>query len=93
MEYVTPLLDECHDRYMPSYLKAVSGLFEQCMHFVKSLVPPKSSEESLDEHAKYIALRVFEPHLDLYLQEELDSFTKYAEREVDEENLARGKID
>ncbi|KAI1462173.1 exocyst complex component Sec10-like protein [Annulohypoxylon moriforme] len=83
MEYVTPLLDECHDRYMPSYLRAVSGLFEQCMHFVKSLVPPKGSEETLDDHAKYIALRVFEPHLDLYLQEELDSFTKYAEREVD----------
>ncbi|KAI0129310.1 exocyst complex component Sec10-like protein [Hypoxylon sp. NC0597] len=82
MEYVTPLLDECHERHMPSYLKAVSGLFEQCMQFVRSLVPPKGSEGNLEDHAKDIALRVFEPHLDLYLQEELDSFTKYAEREV-----------
>ncbi|KAI1758891.1 exocyst complex component Sec10-like protein [Hypoxylon sp. FL1150] len=82
MEYVTPLLDECHDRHMPSYLKAVSGLFEQCMQFVRSLVPPKGSERDLEEYAKEISLRVFEPHLDLYLQEELDSFTKYAEREV-----------
>lgn len=82
MEYVTPLLDECHDRHMPSYLKAVSGLFEQCMQFVLSLVPPKGLEGDLEEHAKEISLRVFEPHLDLYLQEELDSFTKYAEREV-----------
>ncbi|KAI1477174.1 exocyst complex component Sec10-like protein [Daldinia eschscholtzii] len=83
MEYVTPLLDECHERYMPSYLKAVSGLFEQCMEFVQLLIPPKgTSDKSLEEHAKEIALRVFEPHLDLYLQEELDSLTKYAEREV-----------
>ncbi|KAI0840232.1 exocyst complex component Sec10-like protein [Hypoxylon sp. FL0890] len=82
MEYVTPLLDECHERHMPSYLKAVSGLFEQCMQFVRSLVPPKGSERNLEDNAKDIALRVFEPHLDLYLQEELDSFTKYAEREV-----------
>ncbi|KAI0167095.1 exocyst complex component Sec10-like protein [Hypoxylon sp. FL1284] len=82
MEYVTPLLDECHDRHMPSYLKAVSGLFEQCMQFVRSLEPPKGSERDLDEYAKEISLRVFEPHLDLYLQEELDNFTRYAEREV-----------
>ncbi|XXH00300.1 hypothetical protein Hte_006642 [Hypoxylon texense] len=82
MEYVTPLLDECHDRHMPSYLKAVSGLFEQCMQFVRSLVPPKGSQGELEEHAKEISLRVFEPHLDLYLQEELDTFTKYADREV-----------
>ncbi|KAI1106145.1 exocyst complex component Sec10-like protein [Jackrogersella minutella] len=82
MEYVTPLLDECHDRHMPSYLKAVSGLFEQCMQFVRSLIPPKGSERSLDDHVKDIALRVFEPHLDLYLEEELDSFTKFADHEV-----------
>ncbi|KAL7625423.1 F-box protein: endocytic membrane traffic, recycling ReCYcling 1 [Parahypoxylon ruwenzoriense] len=82
MEYVTPLLDECHDRHMPSYLKAVSGLFEQCMQLVRSLESPKGSEGELDNYAKDIALKVFEPHLDLYLQEELDSFTKYAEHEV-----------
>ncbi|KAI1076252.1 exocyst complex component Sec10-like protein [Whalleya microplaca] len=83
MEYVTPLLDETHDRDMESYLKAVSGLFEQCMQFVRTLKPPKDSEGTLEDHAKEISLKVFEPHLDLYLQEELDNFTKYAEREVD----------
>lgn len=82
MDYVTPLLDETHERDMPSYLKAVSGLFEQCMLFVRSLDPPKNSEGSLEDHAKEISLKVFEPHLDLYLQEELDSFTKYAEHQV-----------
>ncbi|KAI1636433.1 exocyst complex component Sec10-like protein [Biscogniauxia mediterranea] len=83
MEYATPLLDETHDRDMTSYLKAVSGLFEQCMQFVQTLEPPKGSTGTLEDHAKEISLRVFEPHLDLYLQEELDHFVKHAEHEVD----------
>ncbi|KAI8633083.1 exocyst complex component Sec10-like protein [Xylariaceae sp. FL1651] len=82
MEYVTPLLDETHDRHMTAYLKAVSGLFEQCMQFVRSLESPQDSAFSLEDQAKAICLKVFEPHMDLYLQEELDNFTKYAEREV-----------
>ncbi|KAI1342242.1 exocyst complex component Sec10-domain-containing protein [Xylariaceae sp. FL0016] len=82
MEYVTPLLDETHDRNLDSYLRAVSGLFEQCVQFVRSLEAPKNPERTLEDHAKELSLRVFEPHLDLYLQEELDNFTKFAEREV-----------
>ncbi|KAI3323085.1 exocyst complex component Sec10-like protein [Xylariaceae sp. AK1471] len=82
MEYVTPLLDETHDRHTAAYLKAVSGLFEQCMQFVQSLESPSGSELSLEDHAKAICLKVFEPHMDLYLQEELEHFTAYAEREV-----------
>lgn len=82
MEYVTSLLDETHVRSVESYLKAVSGLFEQCLAFAKALNPPPGSEGSLDDHAKQLALKVFEPHLDLYLQEELDFFTNHAEREV-----------
>ena len=88
MDYVTPLLDETHERDMVSYLKAVSGLFEQCMMFVQSLEPPKDSEGTLEEHGKEISLMVFEPHLDLYLQEELDSFTRYAEHPLNRSSWA-----
>ncbi|KAF4120191.1 recyclin-1 [Geosmithia morbida] len=35
------------------------------------------------ERAKVFTLQVFEPHIDLYLQEELDAFTKHAESQVD----------
>ncbi|KAI0120079.1 exocyst complex component Sec10-like protein [Nemania sp. FL0031] len=82
MEYVTPLLDVSHDRHAAMYLKAMSGLFEQCMQFVQSLESPKGSDLSIDDHAKALCLKVFEPHMDLYLQEELGHFTKHAEREV-----------
>ncbi|KAJ2990302.1 hypothetical protein NUW58_g3018 [Xylaria curta] len=82
MEYVTPLLDLTHDRHTASYLKAMSGLFEQCMQFVHSLELPSGSKLSVEDHAKAICLKVFEPHMDLYLQEELENFTTHAEREV-----------
>ncbi|CAK7216065.1 F-box protein: endocytic membrane traffic, recycling ReCYcling 1 [Sporothrix curviconia] len=145
MEYITPLLDETHERNLPAYLTAVSGLFEQCLQFLKELQPPKSpdadkpkkpanpthtkntasvasdeferpgklkrrstktlpaapaihgleeEEDEEDEDAwrpkarlrkvRELAYRTFEPHLDLYLQEELDYFTKHTEAEVKE---------
>ncbi|KAH7166225.1 exocyst complex component Sec10-like protein [Dactylonectria macrodidyma] len=82
MEYSTPLFDEAHARSMAPYLKAVSGVFEQAMLFLRSLKPPKGSTRDVLEMAKELALRIFEPHLDLYLQAELDFFTNHAETEV-----------
>ncbi|KAI1330064.1 exocyst complex component Sec10-like protein [Xylariaceae sp. FL0255] len=82
MDYVPYLLDKAHGRYTVPYLKAVSGLFEQSMLFVQSLDAPQASESSLLDHAKEICLKLFESHLEMYLQEELDEFTRYAERQV-----------
>ncbi|KAM3516071.1 hypothetical protein MY11210_000353 [Beauveria gryllotalpidicola] len=82
MEYTTPLFDEAHERSMAMYLKAFAGVFEQTMRFFGSLKPPGATEEKVGEMAKVMVLRVFEPHLDLYLQEELEYFTKQAEQSV-----------
>ncbi|KAI0446572.1 exocyst complex component Sec10-like protein [Xylaria telfairii] len=82
MDYVTPLLDVTHDRHTAVYLRAMSGLFEQCMQFVQSLESPNGSNLSAEDHTKAICLKVFEPHMDLYLQEELETFTSHAERQV-----------
>ncbi|CZT02577.1 related to Sls2 protein [Rhynchosporium graminicola] len=82
MEYVTPLFDECHERSIPSYLKAVSGLFEQSIRFGASLKPTKNSGDSFPATIKSVLARVFEPHVDLYLSEEFDNFKKKAEAEV-----------
>jgi recyclin-1 len=81
-DYTTPLFDEAHDRSSEAYVKAISGVFEQTLLFFSSLTAPKSPEEDTEDKAKALALSVFEPHLDLYLQEELDHFTKHAETEV-----------
>ncbi|EFY91547.1 secretion pathway protein Sls2/Rcy1 [Metarhizium acridum CQMa 102] len=89
MEYTTPLFDESHERSISAYLKAISGVFEQSMRFFQSLTPPPPKEVKDTEaddvlflKAKELSLKLFEPHLDLYLQEELDFFTKHAEMVV-----------
>jgi recyclin-1 len=82
MEYVTPLFDESHERSIPSYLKAVSGIFEQSMQFAASLKPSNNSGSDFKENVKAVIARVFEPHVDLYLSEELDYFKGLAEAEV-----------
>ncbi|KAK1760466.1 F-box protein pof6 [Echria macrotheca] len=82
-EYVTSLFDETHERSIPSYLKAVSGLFEQILQFFRTVRPPRGVDaEQQEAKAIEFALRVFEPHLDLYLQDELEHFTRQAEKEV-----------
>lgn len=82
MEHVTPLFDEAHGRSIASYLKAVAGLFEQALRFAASLKAPKGSGDDFTDKVKTVISRVFEPHVDLYLQEELDYFKKEAEVEV-----------
>jgi recyclin-1 len=82
MEYVTPLFDESHERSIPSYLMAVSGVFEQSMQFAASIQPSKNSGADFKDKVKAVIARVFEPHVDLYLSEELDYFKGLAEMEV-----------
>ncbi|KAK4044750.1 exocyst complex component Sec10-like protein [Parachaetomium inaequale] len=84
MEYATPLFDETHERSIPSYLRAVSGIFEQTLQFLRTLTPPKGAEAQQEATARELALKAFEPHLDLYLQDEIDEFTRQAEHEVGE---------
>jgi recyclin-1 len=82
MEYITPLFDETHARTPEGYLRIVSGTFEQGWEFLRSLQPPQSTREDAEAQAKEMMQKLFEPHLDLYLQDELEVFTKHAESEV-----------
>ncbi|RDW64812.1 hypothetical protein BP6252_10463 [Coleophoma cylindrospora] len=84
MEYITPLFDEAHERSIPSYLKAVAGVFEQSLRFAMSLKPSKNSGPNFSAKVKEVVSRAFEPHVDLYLQEELDNFKRLAETQVGE---------
>lgn len=82
MDYATSLFDEARERSIESYLKAVSGIFEQCLQSLRSLDVPQTPAEESEEKSKEQAYRVVEPHLDLYLQDELEFFQKKAEEEV-----------
>ena len=81
--YLTVLLDEARERSIPSYLKAISGIFGQCIQFSRRIsAPPGRTPEEFAKVAHEILNKLFEPHVDLYLQDELDHFKQEAEKEV-----------
>jgi recyclin-1 len=82
-EYITELVDEAHEQSMEAYLKAVSGVFELSLRFGISVQPSKSSSKDFKQRVKDAIIRCFEPHIDLYLQEEFEFFKRKAENEVD----------
>ena len=82
-EYMTALFDEAHEVSIEVYLKAVAGVFEQALQLAMSLKPSKASKSNFEDEAFRIINRCFEPHIDLYLQEELDFFKRQSAAEVE----------
>lgn len=83
-DYITPLFDEAHNYNVEAYLKVVAGVYEQSLRFTASLTPAKGSQKDFSNRVADIVNRNFEPHIDLYLQEELDYFRQKSTAEVDE---------
>lgn len=81
--YLTSLYDEAHARGTETYLKAVSGTFAQTLHFVRGIQSDRLSKDEMDDLIHDTLIGVFEPHLDLYLAEELDFFRQQSDTEVD----------
>lgn len=81
-DYLTILFDEAHQRNMESYLKAVSGTYEQALQFAKSLQPTQTSGDEFYEALDEIVASAYEPHVDLYLNEELDFFKLRSDTEL-----------
>lgn len=82
-EYLTTLFDEAHNRGIETYVKAVSGTFEQSLRFVASLKPSRASPPDFRDKAKALVNQCYEKHVDLYLVEELAVFRSKSEAEVD----------
>ncbi|KAF2710513.1 secretion pathway protein Sls2/Rcy1 [Pleomassaria siparia CBS 279.74] len=81
-EYVTTLFDSAHDIGIEVYVKAVAGVFEQALQLAISIKPTKGSKPNFEDEVFRIISRCFEPHIDLYLQEELDFFKSQSAAEV-----------
>ena len=83
-EYLTTLYDEAHRAGIEQYLKAVSATCDQCFQFAKSLRPTPSSGDEFYETIDQCIASIFEPHVDLYLKEELEYFKKRSTTEVND---------
>jgi recyclin-1 len=81
--YLTSLFDEAHTRGIECYLKTVAGTFAQLRQFVRDLPLDQKSAEQEQQRIVAIIASIFEPHLDLYLAEELGYFKQKANFEVD----------
>ena len=81
-EYITPVLDEAHDRSLEMYIKAMASMWFETVKFYRALKPTKGSGDKFTEDVASIFGRIFEQHIDLYLQEELDYFRRKCEEEV-----------
>ena len=81
-EYLTILYDEAHRINIESYLRAVSTTCGQCLEMAKSLKPLSAPGDQFHEILDEIIASIFEPHIDLYLKEELDFFKKRSNGEV-----------
>ncbi|KAJ5754078.1 uncharacterized protein N7511_008231 [Penicillium nucicola] len=82
--FLTAIFDELHRVSIESYLTAISMTFVQCMNLSEALLPTKSSETKFDEYLDNVVIKIYEPHIDLYLAEELDYFKKNCEATVSE---------
>lgn len=82
--FLTAIFDELHRSNIESYLIAVSSTYAQCMNFLDTLLPIQSSLNTFDELLHQAIAQIYEPHMDLYLAEELDFFRKGSEAAVGE---------
>lgn len=81
-DYLTALFNEAHNVGVETYVKAVSGTFEQALRFVASLNPTKASPPDLREKANEMIRQCYEKHIELYLTEELAVFRMKSDAEV-----------
>lgn len=82
-EYVTMLVEEAHRRNVEAYIKIVPAVFEQGLLFAQSLYPPQGFRNDFTSTATKVITECFEPHVHLYLREELDYLKRQTISEVE----------
>ena len=83
-EYLSAVFEEAHRTNVETYLKAVSVTCDQALKFVKSLRPTVGAGDEFYEAVDEVINNIFEPHVTLYLVEELSFFKRKSEEEVNE---------
>ena len=80
--FLTAMFDEARRTYIESYIKAVSATFEQSLSWARTLRPSAGSGDEFYEAIDEMLVSVFDPHVDMYLAEELSWFKKRSDGEV-----------
>lgn len=80
--YLKTLFAHVHGKSMESYVRAVSGTYEQCIRFAKSIQPTQHSGDDFDRALDHLVADIFTPYVDTYFAEELAYFKRRSEIEV-----------
>ena len=79
--YLNTIFDTAHSTSTESYLRAVSGTYEQCVMMISNLNPP-SSPESFDDTYAGVVAEAYSPHFQTYLDAEQAFFKRRSDAEV-----------
>jgi recyclin-1 len=87
-EVLTPFLsllfNDAHGRGMSAFLRTVSGTFAQTRQFIHDYATGEEPSEEMQMRTNTVLTNIFEPHMDLYLAEELAAFKQKANAEIDQ---------
>ncbi|KAI9701405.1 MAG: F-box protein: endocytic membrane traffic, recycling ReCYcling 1 [Bogoriella megaspora] len=92
-EYLTVLFQSARGRTLECYLKAVSITFEQFNQFGASLRPSKASAPEFPKQVRELILQCFEPHVDPYLEKEVEYFKMKCDSEVEAWERQRSELE
>ncbi|RMZ90858.1 hypothetical protein DV736_g1885, partial [Chaetothyriales sp. CBS 134916] len=84
--FLAALFDDAQARAGSLYLKIMSGTFAATRHFIVENCLSQGSDEQSIQRANAVVGRIYEPHLEAYLSQELESFRLRADREIDQWN-------
>lgn len=80
--YLKTLFDHIHGKNMEPYVRAVSGVYDQCLRLAKSMQPTQHSGPEFYKAMDNLVTDIFTPYIDTYFAEELAFFKRRSEVEV-----------
>lgn len=81
--FLTALFQDARTRSTSVYLRVISGSLYATSKFVQDFALPERADQNTVDRASNVLVKLFAPHLELYLDEELAFFRSKAENEVE----------
>ncbi|KEF53766.1 uncharacterized protein A1O9_10167 [Exophiala aquamarina CBS 119918] len=81
--FLADLFEDARNRGASMYLRTISGTLAATKQFIEESAAPGDAEDEMLLRSNDVLRDIFEPHLDIYLAEELSFFRSKAELEVD----------
>ena len=82
--FLSELFQDARTRGTSMYLRIISGTFQATKQFIEHAILTNDADEATVARCNEIEARIFAPHLDTYLEEELAFFRQKSDAEVEQ---------